>query len=212
MKPAMRLANSTTYWMALVMWCAHCCHIHSADCKRETKRNILSALTSLHRYRLLGRAWTSERSQMFTHVPFFNKCASCTLFWKARVSSGVYCTQVNLFMSSALYWHVSKWDLTILWVMRSVKTKAEAWEFFPLTYILSGSCRFGLSRHIRERRGITHNALQHPTLACASDGSGKTERRRLIRSSHPLSAAVRIISTSSTSDIPLLAVFTRRFL
>lgn len=26
MKPEMRLANSTTYWMAWVIWMAHCCH------------------------------------------------------------------------------------------------------------------------------------------------------------------------------------------
>lgn len=30
-------------------------------------------------------------------------CRLQTLFWNTRVSSGVYCTQVNLFMSSALY-------------------------------------------------------------------------------------------------------------
>lgn len=43
MKPAMRLANSTTYWMALVMWCAHCCHIHSADWGgRHKNRHVIT--------------------------------------------------------------------------------------------------------------------------------------------------------------------------
>lgn len=43
MKPAMRLANSTTYWMALVMWCAHCCHIHSADWgERHKSRHVIA--------------------------------------------------------------------------------------------------------------------------------------------------------------------------
>lgn len=37
MNPEMRLANSTTYWMALVMWMAHCCHITSADWKRKQR-------------------------------------------------------------------------------------------------------------------------------------------------------------------------------
>jgi len=37
MKPEMRLANSTTYWIALVMWIAHCCHITSADWKRRNQ-------------------------------------------------------------------------------------------------------------------------------------------------------------------------------
>lgn len=43
MKPAMRLANSTTYWMAFVMWCAHCCHIHSADWgERHKNRHVIT--------------------------------------------------------------------------------------------------------------------------------------------------------------------------
>lgn len=110
MKPAMRLANSTTYWMALVMWCAHCCHIHSADWESDRKSLLQCVITSRSHQTLVI-------ALNFLHV----QCAWCTLFWKARVSSGVYCTQVNLFMSSALYWHVSKWDLTMLWVMRSVE-------------------------------------------------------------------------------------------
>lgn len=110
MKPAMRLANSTTYWMALVMWCAHCCHIHSADWESDRKSSPQRVIMSRsHRTQVISLG--------FLHV----KCALYTLFWKARVSSGVYCTQVNLFMSSALYWQVSKWDLTMLWVMRSVE-------------------------------------------------------------------------------------------
>lgn len=32
MKPSMRLANSTTYWMALEMCSEHCCHMASQLC------------------------------------------------------------------------------------------------------------------------------------------------------------------------------------
>lgn len=31
----MRLANSTTYWMAWVIWMAHCCHSTSRGCEQE---------------------------------------------------------------------------------------------------------------------------------------------------------------------------------
>lgn len=91
MKPAMRLANSTTYWMALVMWCAHCCHIHSADCGNDTEKE-------------LGERELGEPAGV---CPFLQRSPR-TLFWYTRVSSAEYCTQVNLFMSSALYWHVSR--------------------------------------------------------------------------------------------------------
>lgn len=34
MKPVIRFANSTTYWMAWVIWMAHCCHRASLDWSR----------------------------------------------------------------------------------------------------------------------------------------------------------------------------------
>lgn len=38
MNPEMRLANSTTYWMAWVIWMAHCCHSTSRGCDQNTPR------------------------------------------------------------------------------------------------------------------------------------------------------------------------------
>lgn len=46
-------------------------------------------------------------------------CAINTLIWKERVSSGLYTVQAIRFSSSVLYWLVSIWDLTTLWVIRS---------------------------------------------------------------------------------------------
>lgn len=37
MKPVIRFANSTTYWMAWVIWMAHCCHSASLDFEREPR-------------------------------------------------------------------------------------------------------------------------------------------------------------------------------
>lgn len=36
MKPVMRLANSTTYWIAWVIWMAHCCHRASLVFQKHT--------------------------------------------------------------------------------------------------------------------------------------------------------------------------------
>lgn len=38
MNPEMRLANSTTYWIAWVIWMAHCCHSTSRGCDRKRKQ------------------------------------------------------------------------------------------------------------------------------------------------------------------------------
>lgn len=37
MKPVMRFANSTTYWIAWVIWMAHCCHRASLVCRESTQ-------------------------------------------------------------------------------------------------------------------------------------------------------------------------------
>lgn len=44
MNPVRRLANSTTYLMALVMWMAHCCHINSTGWKGKKEANDPSAM------------------------------------------------------------------------------------------------------------------------------------------------------------------------
>lgn len=53
MKPVMRFANSTTYWIAWVIWMAHCCHRASLVFRENTQRNakqwasgFISALSS----------------------------------------------------------------------------------------------------------------------------------------------------------------------
>lgn len=79
------------------------------------------------------------------YCPYYPlQCAWRTLFWKTRVSSGVYWTQVNLFMSSALYWHVSRWDLKMLLVMFSVKQKIlplSVMSFWTFTVALEQVCQ-----------------------------------------------------------------------
>lgn len=37
MKPSMRLANSTTYWMASVIFSAHSCHMTSRGCRGRSR-------------------------------------------------------------------------------------------------------------------------------------------------------------------------------
>lgn len=53
MKPVMRFANSTTYWIAWVIWMAHCCHRASLVCRESTQgeakqwaSGFISALSS----------------------------------------------------------------------------------------------------------------------------------------------------------------------
>lgn len=103
MNPEMRLANSTTYWMAWVIWMAHCCHSTSRGC--EGKAPSLDERTQI-----------MPPSDTQTHR---HDLAILTLLWYILTSSYECVCQASCCSSSVVYWHVSKWDLIIFWAIRS---------------------------------------------------------------------------------------------
>lgn len=174
----MRLANSTTYWMAWVIWMAHCCHSTSRGCDRNTL-SLEQTIQTIPPYTQHTLSWSGSSPCSGTSWPLRTSVSA-----KPAAAAHPLCTDMS---PSGTWLYSGQFGLE----------DTECYSII-LCSCLTGSRALGDTDVLRQTRASCAQCSVQSTMTPLSDSEASAGRVFSVAAHLPLNSTVAWICSKSS--------------